>query len=76
MTCTNEHLVCSVEDNQNICRLEVCVVPFLAVGAHPKRKVELVEEKCALLAVARGGSVLSEGLAKERTAVVTKIADS
>jgi hypothetical protein len=50
---------------------------LLAVGAHPKRKVELVEEKFALLAVVReGGSVLSEGIAKETTAVVTKNADS
>jgi hypothetical protein len=50
---------------------------LLTVGAHPKRKVELVEEKSALLAVAReGGSVLCEGLAKETTAVVTKIDDS
>jgi hypothetical protein len=50
---------------------------LFAVAAHPERKVELVEEKCALLAVAReGGSELCEGLAKETTAVVTKIADS
>jgi hypothetical protein len=49
---------------------------LLAVGAHPKRKVKLVEEKCALFAVARGGSELCGGLAKETTAVVTKTADS